>query len=529
MVFTLHRYIFRELFRVFVLAAVALTLMLSLGSVLRPIQEYGVGPAQVIHLIGYFLPITLTFVLPMAALFSASLVYGRFAGDNELDACKASGISLMTLVYPGLALAIIVAVANLILSFYVMPAFVQRAETSLKADAQQIIFNNIQRKGYYKAMDGDYLIYADYVDFANSLLSGVVITEVEGYGIKRITTAESAKIHFNPHKRFNEVQILARNTYQIDPEGDSVSFEKLLVSKEFGSLMGDNIKFKKIDKMKQIAANPIEFYPVEKLARDVYAQFTAELLAQDIDAYLAADPDGFYKLRGSTRFVEFRADKSTALANESVGLSGRVVVVDATKNPARTLRCAEAVLYIEGDKFAPTLAMELYNARWKRADGLEILARRPVIYGLLLPDAVADKFETELILDAVKPESVDFALSNGPSSKLSGLQNNLNNRIRKTLVEIKAETHSRLVFGIGCLPLIMIGIGLGIIKKGGHLLSAFGVSALPAGMLIVCIMMGKNITKNPGSKISFGLVLMWFAIILLCLLMMEIYRRLLKN
>ena len=111
---------------------------------------------------GYFLPITLTFVLPIAALFAAALVYGRFASDNELDACKASGISLLTLVYPGLALAIMVAIANLILSFHVMPAFVHRAEKSLKADAKQILFRNIQRRGYYELPpDEQYRIYAD--------------------------------------------------------------------------------------------------------------------------------------------------------------------------------------------------------------------------------------------------------------------------------------------------------------------------------------------------------------------------------
>ena len=150
MVFTLQRYVFRELLRAFVLAAVALTLILSLGSILQPVQEYGAGPRQVVHFMGYFLPITLTFVLPMAALFAGTLVYGRFASDNELDACRASGINLLTLVYPGLALAVIVAAANLLLSFHVMPVFVQRAEKSLKADAKQILFRNIQRRRYYK-------------------------------------------------------------------------------------------------------------------------------------------------------------------------------------------------------------------------------------------------------------------------------------------------------------------------------------------------------------------------------------------
>jgi hypothetical protein len=77
MIFTLQRYIFREAFKVFVLAAVALTLIMSLGSIVRPVQEYGVGPRQALHLISYFLPIGLTFVLPVAALFATALIYGR--------------------------------------------------------------------------------------------------------------------------------------------------------------------------------------------------------------------------------------------------------------------------------------------------------------------------------------------------------------------------------------------------------------------------------------------------------------------
>ncbi len=297
MVFTLHRYIFREAFKVFVLAAVALTLMMSLGSILRPVQEYGVGPRQVLHLMGYFLPITLTFVLPMAALFATALVYGRFASDNELDACKASGISLLTLVYPGLALAIMVAIANLILSFHVMPVFVQRAEKSLKADAKQIIFRNIQRKGYYEAPGGQYLIYADQANLQNDTLLGVVIIEVDGNSIGKIITAEGAGVVFNPHKRFNEVQITAYNSYQMDSE-DVWSLGLSSFTKEFGSLMGDDIKFKKIEEMKIIQVDPMYFYPIEKLARQTYAQLTAELLALDIAARTADDADSFYELLG---------------------------------------------------------------------------------------------------------------------------------------------------------------------------------------------------------------------------------------
>ena len=77
--------------------------------------------------------------------------------------------------------------------------------------------------------------------------------------------------------------------------------------------------------------------------------------------------------------------------------------------------------------------------------------------------------------------------------------------------------------------MIMVGIGLGIMFKDGHLLSAFGASSVPAALLIICIMAGKNVTKNPGVRINVGLLLMWGGLTLLCLLVAQIYRRLLKN
>jgi lipopolysaccharide export LptBFGC system permease protein LptF len=548
MVFTLHRYIFRELIKVFIPSAVALTLMLSLGSILRPIQEYGVGPRQVVHLMGYFLPITLTFVLPMAALFAATLVYGRFACDNELDACKAGGISLLTLIYPGMALAIVVAIANLILSFHVMPAFVQRAEKSLKDDAKQILFRNIQRSGYYKIPpDGRYRIYADTANERNNTLSGVIITEVKGSKIEKIITAEKAAVNFDPHERFNEVRITAYNTYQMGLEDESpFSAELVPMTVPFPPLMSDNIRFKNIDEIKKIRLDLMRFDPIAKLARDNYAQLTMELLAEDIakkisigseegnspSSETAGDANSFYMLHSGQELVEFTAGKCSVQGEEQVQLSDKVVVTEYdafSKKPLRTLRCARASLHIEGDKFAPTLTMDLRSPTWHLPDGLEGLAQRVIIRGLVLPKAVTDKFVTTDVLETVSPASINSALQKGPSVILKVLQGKLQREIRQTLANIRAELHSRLVFGIGCMAMMMIGIGLGIILKGGHLLTAFGASSVPAAALIVCIMMGKNITQNPNTKLNAGILLMWASLVLLSAFAVIMYRKLLKN
>lgn len=546
MIFTLHRYIFRELMKIFILSAVALTIMMSLGSILRPIQEFGVGPGQVIDLIGYFLPITLTFVLPMAALFAAALVYGRFAGDNELDACRASGISLVVLVYPGLALAIIVAIANLIFSFYVVPVFIQRAEKAVKADAKQIIFRNIQRKGYYKVPDGRYIIYADNADLQNSTISGVVIVEIKDEKIQKIITTENAKVEFDSHRKFNEVQILAHNTYQMGSADEGwFFFEWLPITAEFPPLMGDSIKFKKIDKMKEIMANPISFSPIEKLARETYVQFTAELLARDISVTMengqnrslsppasSEDSDKFYKLYSGQRLVKFTAAQCSTEGEKKVGLSGDVEAIeyDADSHEAlRTIRCKKAVLLIDGDEFSPTLTMEFRGVAIWQPDGSENLAGRIIIRGLILPKAIMDKLKTTNILKTVKPNAIFAALGQEPSPQLKALQQKLWYRIHRTQVEIGGEINSRLVFGIGCLPMVLIGIGLGIIKKGGHLLTAFGASCVPAAVLVVCIMMGRNIVKNPQSHAGSGILLMWAGVMFLMFLTLIIYRKLLKS
>ena len=530
MVFTLHRYLFRELFRIFVLAAIALTLILSLGSILRPVQEYGVGPGQVIHLMGYFLPITLTFVLPMSALFAGALVYGRFAGDNELDACRASGISLLTMVYPGLALAVMVAVANLLLSFHVMPAFVHLAEDSLKNNAKQILFRNIQRNRYYELPDSRYLIYAEQADLQHDVLSGVIAVELKGPGIGKIITSQGAKVNFKSRDKINEVDITAYKAYQMGgvEEGGA---ESLTLTKEFGPLLGDDIKFKKIDEMKRIQADLMLFRPIEILACDTYAQLTTELLARDIKTTITGGNNNFYHLLNEPNSVRFTAGQCYAKGEEEIELSENVVVIEYdtdSKQVLRTLRCARASLHIEGDKRAPTLTMVIYKAK---IEGLEGSKLRHIIRGLITPQAVetiANKFRTEN--GSLQAEKLATPLSGmKPSPELSKLQNQLRRTIQKTFVQIKAEKHSRLVFGIGCIPMIMIGIGLGIIKKGGHLLSAFGASCVPAAVLIVCIMSGKQMTENLGSQNVSGVSLMWGGLASLSLLAVLIYGWLLKN
>ncbi len=542
MVFILHRYILRELLKVFILTTVALTLILSLGSILQPIQEYGVGPVQVLHLLIYSIPITLTFVLPIAALFAAALVYGRIAGDNELDACRASGISLFTLMYPGLALAIVVTIVNLIMSFHTVPVYVHKAEEHIKTDAKQILFRNIQRKGYYEleSDDGAYRIFADYADNENDILSGVIVTEVQGGRITRKIIAESAKITFasSPGKALHQVQILTMNLYKMGDEEEGWGYlERFAVTDEFPSMLQDNISFKKIQEMRAIQADPLLFGEVDKEARDAYQQLVIELLAKDINSKVAGDVNNMYEVIGATSSVKFSAKQVAANTNPKdkemrVRLLGRVNILEYdsdTKETIRTLSCQEGALRLEGDEFAPTLKMELISPHWKKADGSAGHAvGREYVKGLILPGSVNDHLKSDDVLSVVSPVSVEKILAGNQSSKLVSFQYGLQRQMNKVFTAITAEIHTRLVFGIGCVPLIVIGIVLGINYRGGHMLIAFGVSVIPAGLLLVSIMMGKNLAKNQ-TGVTNGILVMWLSFAGVLIAACWLLRKLLRN
>ena len=544
MINTLYKYIFRELLRVFLLALVALTLILCLGSILQPIQEYGAGPRQVLVFQFYSLPIILTFVMPMAALFAGALMYGRFTSDNELDACRASGISILNLVLPGLFLAIIVAISNLFLSFYVMPTFVQLEEKSLKADIKQMLFRSLEQKGYFKIPAYEnYLLYTDDVDTKNDTLYGVVLARIDGTQIKEINTTESAKIKIIPHGQSNEIEITPRNIYRICTD-HAVKGGSTVVTTAFGSLLADNIAFKKLDEMREIKADLMKFDPIARAAGDTMTQLTMELLTFDMRNNIAeaigqTNPnnnslsENLFELPGEPNSVKFTLANVTLLKDQ-INLSGEIDFTEFDTESGGTIhhfKCKDASLRIEGNQLEQTLALDLRNAIDTETEEIKWWHS---VSGLKVPkniEKVIKQFNNDKgSINVLKLSSgASYVPGFQPSQELASLQENLKSAILNAQADMKAEIHSRLVFGLGCILMILIGIGLGILKRGGHLLSAFGASCVPAAILVVCIMSGKQLTENLGAQTVSGITIMWAGLGALCLIALTIYYYLLKN
>ena len=144
---TLHGYVTRDLLRVMLLTLVALTLLMTVLAIIQPLRNVGLGGTQVLHLFIFTMPVMLSFTLPVATLFSATLVYGRFAQDNELLACRASGVSTLSLLRPALVLGAFVTMVSLTLSNVVAPSLSTMAGM-VQANFRGILYQRLKTDGY---------------------------------------------------------------------------------------------------------------------------------------------------------------------------------------------------------------------------------------------------------------------------------------------------------------------------------------------------------------------------------------------
>ncbi len=108
----LTRYVLREICQVFLITLTALTLLMVLIGAVREAIGQGLGAAQIVQLFPYLLPNALMFAVPGTVLFSVASVYGRMSATNEITALKSLGLSPMVLLWPALALAVVLSLAT---------------------------------------------------------------------------------------------------------------------------------------------------------------------------------------------------------------------------------------------------------------------------------------------------------------------------------------------------------------------------------------------------------------------------------
>ena len=102
----LQRYVSGEVIRAFLLSLLTMTAIFVLFMITAEAMRSRLSPQDIGHLIPYVIPSTLPYTMPVSLLFAVTVVFGRIAGDNEIIAIKSAGLSVMTVIWPTIFVAI---------------------------------------------------------------------------------------------------------------------------------------------------------------------------------------------------------------------------------------------------------------------------------------------------------------------------------------------------------------------------------------------------------------------------------------
>jgi len=155
----LHRMIFREMLRVFLLSLLGITGILLMAGIVAEASQQGLSPGQIFSIIPLLIPSTLPYTIPATTLFATCVVYGRLSADNELLAIRASGINVVYAVWPGLLFGLITSGVTLSLYYHVIPYTHHLLRTMFLGDIEELLYTMLRKQNQISSPHIDYSIY----------------------------------------------------------------------------------------------------------------------------------------------------------------------------------------------------------------------------------------------------------------------------------------------------------------------------------------------------------------------------------
>src|SRR5262245_5026652 len=147
----------------------------------------------VLSLLGFMLPAFLTLTLPMALLVAVLLVCGRLAGDLEVTALRAAGVSPLRLFRPFVVIGLLVTAVIGCLTLYVNPWSINAFQRQLFKILQTRATTGIQERTF-SAPFRQIVIYVEDVTPSQLGLKGVLVSDEREPGRSRVILAREGRL-----------------------------------------------------------------------------------------------------------------------------------------------------------------------------------------------------------------------------------------------------------------------------------------------------------------------------------------------
>jgi len=192
----LDRYLIRELISPFCFGGALFTFFLVIDRIYHLtdlVITKGVPFHLVLQLLVFMLPSFLAHTLPMALLVAVLLAGGRLAGDLEIIAFKAAGVSLLRLFRPVVLAAVVITAATALLTLVVNPLANEEFQRQLFRILQTRAMSGLQER-VFNATFGDIIIYVEDVSASQVALRGLLVSDERDSKISRIITAREGRL-----------------------------------------------------------------------------------------------------------------------------------------------------------------------------------------------------------------------------------------------------------------------------------------------------------------------------------------------
>jgi lipopolysaccharide export LptBFGC system permease protein LptF/translation initiation factor 1 (eIF-1/SUI1) len=536
---TLHGYLSKDLARVATLALLGFTMVMTVFAIMEPMRKQGLSTAEVLRLFGLTVPVMLSLTLPVAALFAATIVYGRFAQENELLAARASGISTISLLRPALALGVLVTAASVVLSNYVAPKMAEYGARLVQSDIRHIVAHQLRTRSYFRIEN--LLIRADGVHDDGRLLrlSGVVVADRKDPKEPQLLVATTAYVEFYHYlaQDFAAISLINPGVILVGRPGIEKGGSVELVW-PIESPVEEKPSFYDWDRLNQTLANPTQHTEVKRsldeikrslrhhrVSEDVVRVLTSgqpyEKLVRNGVVYRISAPAAQVDAKGAAWLTsDVAADGTVRRVEVAIEGPDRKEIITADEGFVRTswsygLRKSFVTIEMKGNVMA-RLAEEAPAAARRRDDWQQVQ--------LPVPPQIEAWAESITFGDLARPQQ----LTANPEilAKIRWLKDE---KIQKVVGDIRAEKHVRIAYSFSCFLLVAMGAALGIVFRGGQVIVAFAISMVPAGMVIVMILMGKEMISNPDVPEIRGVAAVWGGVSALLLANVAMYVRLLRR
>lgn len=530
---TLHRYILGDLSKTFLLTAVGLTAVLGLGGgVMNLVELEEVTPGQLLKLMLIVVPVAGTLTLPVAALYSATVTYGRLAADNEILACRSAGINIHVLFLSSVVISLVSSVGTFVFICYMIPGLIQNLSNIVRGDVRQFIEHRVNSPERLSLPGGRVKIYADGTaanpdDPDSIILNGVAFVAFGAESWTRYGTAESFTVRFGS----------SGGDPTISGELHSIAYydrERGWAASEYQSIPPNKIPLRMRPKVKWLNLTELLGYRVnpgrwpklntllvrlrEAVAREHYYAEIFDDLRQK----------GVMTIRDAETTITIRAGAGTVGAHDGRLSLDNVTVIELRGAERRTITASHAALAAEigTDKDTMELRILLDGDVRSVRDGDRrepINKARERLAGIRIPDRVLEQARSIDDDELLDPRTSHFSR---PASV--ELRDKAIAMRGKFVRDVTSEIHSRLAFSVSAFVLVVLGAALGVVSRGDHVLGAFGLSFIPSLFVIVMNITGRQLAEKEGTVVI-GLCVIWGALVLVGLLDLWIMTRVIRR